>query len=146
MLFRSWNPVAEQDFGHATVISTVQRTVQSAQGEPKTPASIRRESRWRGSALHQQTMKAPRRVDSVLEQSVERKHERERARCRFTQEERASFRRQCQQVEIASLSRRGEERRTRQSKTRRFAQAGRHCREDRHPRVGLRVPYDRRLI
>ena len=90
------NPVAEQDLGDTTVIRTVQRAVQGAQGEPKTAASIGRESRWCGSALHQQTIDPPRRVDPIVEQPVERKYERDRTRCRFTQQERASVRRQRQ--------------------------------------------------
>ena len=94
----SRNPVAEQDLGDSTVIGAVQRTVEGAQGEPKTAASIGREGRWYASALYQQAMEAPRRVDSVLEQSVERKHEGERPRPGFSQQERAPRWRQCEQV------------------------------------------------
>ena len=92
------NPVAKQDLGDSTVIGAVQRTVQGAQGEPKTAASIGREGRWYASALYQQPMEPPRRVDPVLEQLVKWKHEGDRPRPGFSQQERAPRWRQREQV------------------------------------------------
>ena len=77
--------VAEKDLGDCTVIGAVQRSIQGAQGEPKTAASISREGGWRATAAYQQAMEPPSGVDPVLEQLVKREHEGDRPRCRLSQ-------------------------------------------------------------
>ncbi len=92
------NPVTEQDLGDGSVIGSVERAVQGAQGEPKTAASIGREGRRCASAPYEQPMEAPRRVDPVLKQLVERKDKGDRPRRGFSQQERAPRWWQCEQV------------------------------------------------